>query len=420
MINKLRKRIFWIIQISLSVIILGIIILVTSINYRNTILSSTMFMDKLEGKGELREDRTIDYNEKEELREDRTIDFNEKEELPENRTTGFNEMIGEREIEGVYKIEVKNNSAIAKSNGVTDEIKNYAIEVSKKNSNEGYIGDYIYKVRKLGMNGEEVTLIESKSTIQGLRTTIIVSIVIGILGIIIIYIVANKISKTIVRPVEETFEKQKQFVSDASHELKTPLAVIEANADVLQDKVGENKWITYIQNEVQSMNKLVNDLLTLAKMEKTNTSNKQKFNLSKEIQMSVSVFESMMYERKIKLETNINDGIDFSGDKEDIKHIISILVDNAIKHTKENNKIIVNAMKEKSNVKIEVKNQGDPIPEDEREKIFERFYRIDKARNRNEKRYGLGLSIAKGIVEKYNGDIYAISKDGFTSFIVKL
>ena len=406
MINKLRKRIFWIIQISLSVIILGIIILVTSINYRNTILSSTMFMDKLEGKGELREDRMIDYN--------------EKEESPEDRTTGFNEMIGEREIEGVYKIEVKNNSAIAKSNGVTDEIKNYAIEVSKKNSNEGYIGDYIYKVRKLGMNGEEVTLIESKSTIQGLRTTIIVSIVIGILGIIIIYIVANKISKTIVRPVEETFEKQKQFVSDASHELKTPLAVIEANADVLQDKVGENKWITYIQNEVQSMNKLVNDLLTLAKMEKTNTSNKQKFNLSKEIQMSVSVFESMMYERKIKLETNINDGIDFSGDKEDIKHIISILVDNAIKHTKENNKIIVNAMKEKSNVKIEVKNQGDPIPEDEREKIFERFYRIDKARNRNEKRYGLGLSIAKGIVEKYNGDIYAISKDGFTSFIVKL
>ena len=197
-------------------------------------------------------------------------------------------------------------------------------------------------------------------------------------------------------------------------------AVIEANADVLQDKVGENKWITYIQNEVQSMNKLVNDLLVLARMENTNTTNNQKFNLSKEVQMSVSVFESMIYEKNIKLETNITDEIVFNGDKEDIKHIISILLDNAIKHTKENGKIIVNTLKEKNDIKIEVKNQGEPIPEEEREKIFERFYRVDKARNRNEKRYGLGLSIAKGLVDKYKGTIEASSKDGFTSFIVKI
>ena len=96
------------------------------------------------------------------------------------------------------------------------------------------------------------------------------------------------------------------------------------------------------------------------------------------------------------------------------------MLDNAIKHTKENGKIIVNTLKEKNNIKIEVKNQGEPIPEEEREKIFERFYRVDKARNRNEKRYGLGLSIAKGIVEKYKGTIEANSKDGFTSFIVKI
>ena len=168
------------------------------------------------------------------------------------------------------------------------------------------------------------------------------------------------------------------------------------------------------------MNKLVNDLLVLARMENTNTTNNQKFDLSKEVQMSVSVFESMMYEKKNKLETNIAEGIEFIGDKGDIKHIISIILDNAIKHTEENGKIIVNTSKEKSNIKIEIKNQGEPIPEEEREKIFERFYRVDKARNRSEKRYGLGLSIAKGIVEKYNGNIYATSKEGFTSFIVKI
>ena len=392
MINKLRKKIFWIIQISLSVIIIGVIVLFTSFNYKNTITSSTIFMDRIEGRGEIKDNKPKDYSESK----------------------------NDRYIEGVYRVDVNNNTASSKIDNVTDEIKKYAIEVSNRKFDEGYIGDYIYKVRKIGMNGKEITLIESKNTIKGLKITISISIIIGFLGIIIIYVIAKKISKTIVKPVEESFEKQKQFISDASHELKTPLAVIEANADVLQDKVGENKWITYIQNEVQSMNKLVNDLLVLARMEKTNTSNNQKFDLSKEVQMSVSVFESIIYEKKIKLETNIDEGIEFIGDKEDIKHIISILLDNSIKHTKENNKIIVNLLKEKNNIKIEVKNQGEPIPEEEREKIFERFYRIDKARSRSEKRYGLGLSIAKGIVEKYKGSICANSKDGFTSFIVKI
>ena len=392
MINKLRKKIFWIIQISLSVIIIGVIVLFTSFNYKNTITSSTIFMDRIEERGEIKDNKPKDYSESK----------------------------NDRYIEGVYRVDVNNNTASSKIDNVSDEIKKYAIEVSNRKFDEGYIGDYIYKVRKIGMNGKEVTLIESKNTIKGLKITISISIIIGFLGIIIIYVIAKKISKTIVKPVEESFEKQKQFISDASHELKTPLAVIEANADVLQDKVGENKWITYIQNEVQSMNKLVNDLLVLARMEKTNTSNNQKFDLSKEVQMSVSVFESIIYEKKIKLETNIDEGIEFIGDKEDIKHIISILLDNSIKHTKENNKIIVNLLKEKNDIKIEVKNQGEPIPEEEREKIFERFYRIDKARSRSEKRYGLGLSIAKGIVEKYKGSICANSKDGFTSFIVKI
>ncbi len=392
MIDKLRRKIFWIIQITLSVIILGVIILFTNFIYRNTIISSTIFMDRLEGRIDNKNDRPVDFG------EEKTDEF----------------------IEGIYKIQITNNKVLLNSNDITDEIKKYAIEASEKKSDEGYIGNYIYKIRKFGNNEKEITLIESESTIQSLKTTIAVSIVIGVLGIGAIYVIAKKISAIIVKPVEDSFEKQKQFVSDASHELKTPLAVIEANADVLQDKVGENKWITYIQNEVQSMNKLVNDLLILARMENANISNNQKFDLSKVVQMPVSVFESMMYEKKIKFETNIRENIEFNGDKEDIKHIISILLDNAIKHTEENNKIIVNVLKEKNEIKIEVKNQGEPIPEEEREKIFERFYRVDKARNRAEKRYGLGLSIAKGIVEKYKGSIYVTSTEGFTIFIVKL
>ena len=357
MINKLRKKIFWIIQISLSVIVIGLIVIFTIFSYKNTITSSMIFMDRLEGK--------------------------------EEKPIGFGEKIEKRDIEGIYKIETNENEVISKSNNLTDEIKEYALKVVNSRFNEGYIKNYIYKIKKVGNRGKEITLIESEKTIKQLKITIFISFIIGFLAIIMIYIIAKKVSSSIIKPVEDTLKKQKQFISDASHELKTPLAVIEANSDVLQNKIGENKWIQYIQNEVQSMNKLVNELLILAKTENTNIRNNQKFNLSKEIQFSVSSFESIIYEKNIKLETNIDSNIEFIGDKEDIKHIISILLDNSVKHTKENGKIIVNTSKEKNNIKIEVKNQGDPIPEEEREKIFERFYRVDKARNRSEKRYGL-------------------------------
>ncbi|MBO6233696.1 MAG: HAMP domain-containing histidine kinase [Clostridia bacterium] len=398
MIDKLRKRIFWIIQISLSIIILGVIIIFTNFSYKNTITSSTMFIDRLDGRNEIRGEKP--------------------KELSETKNNDDPFVVN---IDGVYKFEINSNSNIIReSDNVTNEVRQYALEISNKSSEEGYVGNYIYKTRKVGNDNKEITLMENENAINRLKTTIIFAIVIGALGIIIIYIIARKIAQVIVKPVEETFEKQKQFISDASHELKTPLAVIEANADVLGNKIGENKWIEYIQNEVQSMNKLVNDLLTLARIGNTNTVNNQKFNLSKEVQMAVAVFESIIFENKIDLETNINENIEFTGDKDDIKHIISILLDNAIKHTAETKKIIVNVEKEKNEIKIEVKNQGEEIPKEEQSKIFERFYRIDKSRNRNEKRYGLGLPIAKELVGKYKGSIMVSCKEGFTSFIVKL
>ena len=364
MISKLRKKIFWIIQLSLTIIILGIVIIFVGFSYRNTITSSTMFMDRIEVKDEMKMDKPADFDETKSL---------------------INPFLAN--VEGVYKIQIKDNTILRESDNITDEVRNTAIELNGKESEEGYIGNYIYKIRKSGNNGKEITLMENEETISRYKRTVISAVVIGFIGIVGIGIIAKKISKTIVKPVEESFEKQKQFISDASHELKTPLAVIEANSDVLQDKIGTNKWITYIQNEVQSMNKLVNDLLTLSRMENTNDINVQKFNLSKEVQMSVAVFESMIYEKEIKLETNIDENIYFNGEKEDIKHIISIILDNAIKHTEKEGIIKVNTKKEKNDIKIEIKNQGEPIPENEREKIFERFYRVDKSRNRNVKRY---------------------------------
>ena len=391
MIDKLRKKIFWIIQISLSTIILGIIIIFSSIYYKNTISFSVMLMDRFMLRNEIHEINEMEFG----------------------RDPFYDE------YEGIYKFMIVDSRIDRETTNATEELRNYALKISNKKSEEGYYKNYLYKVRMMGNNEKEITLMENENTINRLKFNFIMAIGVGVAGIMIVYVIAQKISQTIVEPVEESFEKQKQFVSDASHELKTPLAVIEANADVLQDKNGDNKWIGYIQNEVQSMNKLVNDLLTLAKMENTNNDNYQKFDLSKEVQMEVAVFESIIYEKEIVLKQNIEEGVFFNGESEDIKHIVSIILDNAIKHTDKTKEIIVNVEKEKNDIKIMIMNQGEPIAEEDREKIFERFYRIDKARNRNEKRYGLGLAIAKEIVEKYKGSIKADSQNGYTSFIVK-
>lgn len=224
----------------------------------------------------------------------------------------------------------------------------------------------------------------------------------------------------IVKPVEETMEKQKQFISDASHELKTPLAVIEANIDVIEEQAGKSKWLTYIQSELTSMDKLINNLLCLARTDNAKEIKvKETFNLSEEVNLASSMFESMAYEKKKNIEYNIQEDIKFNGNKEDIKQVLSVLIDNAIMHTKDDGKIIIELTKDK-NIVLQVKNEGEPIPKEEREKIFERFYRVDKARNRKEKRYGLGLSIAKSIVEQYNGKIEADWQDGFTIFKIIL
>ena len=391
MIEKLSKRIFLLIIVSLSVVIIGIIALFAFLNYDNTINATTGMFDRfIEGKPK----RNSEAKEEE---------YRLK---PE-----FN-------IEGLYNILVENGNIVQNSDNQSDRtINEYALKIAKRNREKGIIGKYVYKARRMGENKVSIILIENENAISHIRTMLLFSAIMLIISFVVIYIIAKRLSKTIVKPVEDTFEKQKQFISDASHELKTPLAVIEANIDVLENEIGTNKWIGYIQNEANSMDKLVNELLLLTKVENIDNSKEyENFNLSEEVEIILSMFESIAFEKQIEIINSINKDIIINGSKGDIEHIVSILIDNAIKHTEK--QIIVELKKEKNEIVLEVKNMGEPIPEEEKDKIFERFYRIDKSRNRKEKRYGLGLAIAKSIVEKYKGKIEVSYKDNFTIFKV--
>ena len=262
---------------------------------------------------------------------------------------------------------------------------------------------------------------QNEKTNSQVKKIIIFSTTMILISLIIIYMISKKISEDIVKPINETLEKQKQFISDASHELKTPLAVIEANADVLENEIGNNKWLTYIQSETESMDKLINELLLLAKIENVDSIKYyEKINLSEYIETITSMFESIAYEKKIKIITKVQNDIILKCNKQDIEHIVSTLLDNAIKHSVIEKDVEVELFQEKNNNIINIKNCGEPIPKDQQDKIFERFYRVDKARNREEKRYGLGLAIAKSTVIKYKGKIDVECKEGITCFKVSL
>ena len=325
----------------------------------------------------------------------------------------------------IYTI-IINNKSIEKIISHTDEetipsdIEEIVEKIIDKNDKSKiyignlYINKYSYNYKVDG----NIVLIDNTKTIKKLRTTLISSIIILIIFELIAYVISNKISSWIIEPVDESFKKQKQFIADASHELKTPLSVIIASADALENS-NDEKWLKNIQSESERMNKLIKDLLDLAKIENDELpKNYEEIDLSKTSEMAILPLESLIFEKNIKLEYNIEEKIKYNSISSEIKQLITILMDNAIKHTKKNGKIIFNLKKLKDDIKLEVINEGNPIPNGEEEKIFERFYRIDKSRNRNENRYGLGLAIAKGIVQRHKGTIKAYSKDGYTTFEV--
>ena len=190
-----------------------------------------------------------------------------------------------------------------------------------------------------------------------------------------------------------------------------------ASADAyFNDK--DDKWVNNMKNESERMIKLVTELLDLAKTEEEHDIVMSNNNLSSIIESSILTFESLFYDNKIKLKYDIEKDIKLLCNENLIIELMSILIDNAIKHCSEKGKVIVNLNKKGKQIILEVKNTGLPIAKEDEERIFERFYKVDTSRNRNSNNYGLGLAIAKNIVKKHNGNISAHSSNGYTTFKV--
>ncbi|WP_310550886.1 sensor histidine kinase [Paenibacillus glufosinatiresistens] len=251
--------------------------------------------------------------------------------------------------------------------------------------------------------------------------------IVAVVMLVILFFVSRTFANRSIKPVREAFDKQKQFIADASHELKTPLAVINTNTEVLlanpDETVGSQaKWLQYIKSETERMSRLTSDLLYLTRMDDARIGEVHApFDLSEAVMDIMLTMEAVIYEQNVLLDYDIAPGLTVEGSREGIKQVVMILLDNAVKYSGPSGKVALTLKRQQGETLLTVSNTGEGIAPEHLERIFDRFYRTDTSRSRAQGGHGLGLAIAKSIVEQHKGRIYARSIPGErTTFYVQL
>ena len=291
---------------------------------------------------------------------------------------------------------------------------------------DGTVSNWRYQYKEID-GGYIIAFTEISSDLATLRILAVCLLLIALAAAVVTFFISLFFANRSIRPIEAAYNKQKQFVADASHELKTPLAAINTNIDVLLSRDGsddeDKKWLLYIKDEARRMSKLTNDLLYLARADYGGEN--QVFSAvswTDIVKNALLIMEARVFEQKITLNSEIADDINIAASAEQLKQLVMILIDNAVKYTPEGGTIELKLSKKASDACLTVKNTGAGINEADLPHIFDRFYRSDKARTYTENSgYGLGLAIAKAITESFKGAISAESKpDSYTLFSVKI
>lgn len=292
--------------------------------------------------------------------------------------------------------------------------KKYSLTWKKTHQTYKYI--YIYKLRK-----KQLMLISSAPALQATIPAIVLCIFLLFGGLILFTFSSRIISRWLTQPIEDMISSEKKFISNASHELKTPLAVIRANTQLLQKEISaDNKHLEYIHQETERMIVLVNKMLTLVRLDTAqNQAQPKRFRVDEALYDIIYPMESVAYEKKIRMTVDIQKEMYIDGVEDQIQNLLSILLNNAISYTPEYGEIVIRAYIQAKKFYLKVSNSGDPIPEEIRDRLFERFFRADEAREDNG-HYGLGLSIASSIAANHGGRIRVDYEDHKNVFSVVL
>lgn len=336
-----------------------------------------------------------------------------------------NQKIKRQEYDYSTSVVLKNKDIMVLSNSLKEttdkDILSMTKELQKDKKRFGSIDDYIYLVRTLRSGNTVYIFVDNKEAMQNSKQFFIVSIFIFLLSVIVFTIISYYLSRWMIKPSEKAIKNQKIFVANISHDLKTPITIIKANADLIENEVKNKKSIKYIKQETEKLNHLVNEMLTLTRIDNTiSKENFKSFNFGDSLFDVVLPFESIAYEKGIRFNINIDEVTDYFGDESNIQKLAEILIDNAMSYTAKDGIVDVDAYENSKVVTLSVTNTGEPISDEKKVEIFDRFYRESKSRESTGNHYGLGLSIASTIVKKHNGKISIESKNGKNTFTVTL
>ena len=302
-------------------------------------------------------------------------------------------------------LEIRQDAA---GNYSEDELSVIAAELSDGRKTAGWHQYFKFRIEPYsdGNATTAIGLINASMDLNAVFTMLLISAVIGIVSFLLVLLIIVLASKHAVKPIAESYAKQKQFVTDAGHELKTPLTVISANNELARMIYGDSEWFDSIDRQVGKMNHLVRSMITLAKMDEERKEVFAAFNLSDAVYDTAKSFEGLLHSQGKLITFDIQEKLQYTGDESKIRQVVSILLDNAAKYCDEKGKVAVRLSSGGRQIRLQVINDYKNASDCDFTQVFERFYRADKART-SDGSYGLGLSIAKSIVELHKGEIRA-------------
>ena len=301
-----------------------------------------------------------------------------------------------------------------------EQVQALADAILASGKSRGRIGSQFFILTEQ-KNTRTAVVLDARLEMESVRRVTLIAAAVGGLAWLILSCAAFFLIREMVKPVEEAFKRQRQFVWDASHELKTPLAVISANAQVLEDEIGENENLGYIRSEVKRSSELVQSLLSLARLENGSIrAERREFDLSRTLMEAALPFESTVYEAGKRFETEVPEGIRATGDEAMIRQLALILLDNALKYSDAGGMLRLTLKAKGRGAEFAVSNTGPGINAEDLPHLFERFWRADASHNRKVDGSGLGLAIAKELAEANGARIRAESREGLTVFTVTL
>lgn len=304
------------------------------------------------------------------------------------------------------------------------EAESYADQIIDDGIDKGFIDIYRYMVVDCDdeTGGSRIIFVDCRQEIESFKNTLVYSVGVSLLGFLAVFTLVLFWSKKIFKPVADSYEKQKRFITDASHEIKTPLTIIDANTEVIEMVNGESEWTQNTRDQVKRLTALTNQMVALSRLdENPEPKEMTEFNLSDVAYEVIDHFVALSEVTGKKINMEIQDGITYKGDENSIRQLISILVDNAMKYAVQTELIDISLKRDGRKIRFMLRNLTDGMQEGAQDILFERFYRPDSSRNSETGGSGIGLSLAKSIVEVHKGKITAkCDGEGYITFMVTL